>query len=63
MRIIWSLGFYISSILQDFESFLRTEIDLIEDDIELVLDENNSRLITHELKLGVYTFKDLSHAL
>ena len=30
---------YVSSVFQDFESYLRTEIDLIEDDIELVLDE------------------------
>ena len=29
---------YHRSILQDFESFLRTEIDLVEDDIRLVLE-------------------------
>ena len=33
------LAVYNSSILQDFESFLRTEVDLFEDDIRLVLDE------------------------
>ena len=36
MRI---LAIYNSSKFQDFESFLRTEVDLVEDDIRLVLDE------------------------
>ena len=35
------LADYNSSIFQDFESFLRTEPDLVEDDIRLVLDEYN----------------------
>ena len=35
------LGFYIHSIIQDFEHLLRLEIDLIENDIRLVLDEFN----------------------
>ena len=33
------LARYTSSVFQDFESFLRTQIDLVEDDIKLVLDE------------------------
>ena len=33
------LGFYNKSEFQDFESFLRTEVDLVEEDIRLVLDE------------------------
>ena len=33
MRI---LANYVSPVFQDFESFLRTEIDLVEDDIRLV---------------------------
>ena len=33
------LSIYVESVFQDFESFLRTEIDLVEDDIRLVLDE------------------------
>ena len=44
------LAFYTSSVFQDFESFLRTQIDLIEDDIKLVLDEYNSSFITYELE-------------
>ena len=32
------LAMYIDSVFQDFESFLRTEVDLVEDDIKLVLD-------------------------
>ena len=51
---------YVNSIFQDFKSFLRTEVDLVEDDIRLVLDENNSSFITYEKELGIYTFKDIS---
>ena len=36
------LSFYTSSVFQDFESFLRTQIDLVEVDIKLVLNEYNS---------------------
>ena len=57
------LARYTSSVFQDFESFLRTQIDLVEDDIELVLDEYNSRFITCELDPGIYNFKDVSEAL
>ena len=56
------LAIYIDSVFQKFESFLRTHIDLVEDDIKLVLDEYNSSFITHELELGFYTFKDISEA-
>ena len=51
------------SVFQDFESFLRTEVDLVEDDIKLVLDEYNSNFVTYELYPGFYTFKDISEAL
>ena len=57
------LAGYVSSVFQDFESFLRTEVDLVEDDIKLVLDEYNSSFVTYELDPGIYTFKDLSEAL
>ena len=57
------LARYTSSVFQDFESYLRTEIDLVEDDIKLVLDEYNSSFITYELDPGIYTFKDISKAL
>ena len=57
------LSRYTSSVFQDFESFLRTQIDLVEDDIKLVLDEYNSSFITCELGPGIYTFKDFSEAL
>ena len=58
-----NLAIYNRCRFQEFESFLRTEIDLIEDDIRLVLDENQSSFITYELEPGIYTFKDLSEAL
>ena len=40
------LTIYTSSVFQDFESCLRTQIDLIEDGIKLALDEYNSSFIT-----------------
>ena len=49
-----------SSLFQDFESFLRAQIDLVEDDVKLVLDEYNTSFITYELEPGIYTFKDIS---
>ena len=57
------LAGYTSSVSQDFESYLRTEVDLVEDDIKLVLYECNSSFITYELQPGIYTFKDISEAL
>ena len=56
---------YIRSVFQDFESYLRTEVDLVEDDIRfrLVLEQYNSSLITYEIQPGIYTFKDLSKAV
>ena len=57
------LSMYTGSVFQDFESFLRTQIDLVEDDIKLVLDEYNSSFITYEITPGIYTFKDISEAV
>ena len=47
------LGFYVSSIFQNFESYLRTEVGLVEDDIKLVLGEEKSSFITYVLKPGI----------
>ena len=47
------LGFYFMSIIQDPESFLRTEVDLVEDDIRLALDEYNSSFIIYELEPAI----------
>ena len=41
-----------------WKAFCRTEIDLAEDDIGLVLDECTSNFTTHELEPGIYTFKN-----
>ena len=57
------LSGYPRSVFQDFESYLRTEIDLVEDDIRLVLDKYNSSFDTYELDPGFYNFKVLSEAL
>ena len=55
-----NLAIYIDSTFQKFESFLRTEIDLVEHDFRLVLNEYNSSFITYELEPGIDTFKDIS---
>ena len=57
------LTIYNSSVFQDFESFLRTQIDLVEDDVKLVSDEYNSSFITYELNSGIYNYRYLSEAL
>ena len=57
------LAGYTSSVSQDFESFFRTEIDLVEEDIKLVLDEYNSSFLNYELEPRIYTFEDLSETL
>ena len=54
---------YIRSVFQDFESFLRTQIDLVEGDINLVLDEYNSSFIFYEIEPGIYSYRDTSEAL
>ena len=54
---------YIRSVFEDFESFLRTQIDLVEDDIKLILDEYNSSFITYELEPGFYSYREISEAL
>ena len=60
---MYILAVYNTYIFQDFESFLRTEVDFLENDIRLVLDENSSSLITYELEPGFYTSKDFSETL
>ena len=56
------LAIYTSSVFQDFESFLRTQIDLVEDDIKMVLDEYKSNFITYELEPGIYSYRDIAEA-
>ena len=58
-----NLAGYTSSIIQDFESYLRTEVDLVEDDIRLLFGENFSNFNTHQITPHLYTLKDLSEVL
>ena len=51
------LARYTNSVFQDFESFPRTQIDMVEDDIKLVLDEYNSNFMTYKLTPGIYTLE------
>ena len=46
------LAGYTGPVFQDYESYLRTEIDFVEDDLRLVLDKFNSKFITYELETG-----------
>ena len=62
-KYMYILSSYSSSIFQDFEIYLRTEVGLVEDDIKLVLDEYNSSFITYEISSGIYTFKYISEVL
>ena len=57
------LAGYSRSIFQDFESNLRTKIDLAEDDMRLVSDQYISSFITYDLKSGIHTFSDFSEVL
>ena len=50
-------------MFQDFKSVLRTEVDLVEDDVRLVLVEYNSSFITYEIEPHIYAFKRMSKAL
>ena len=54
------LSIFTSSVFQDFQKLLRTQIHSIEGDNKLVLDEYNSSFITYEITPGIYTFKDIS---
>ena len=50
---------YTSSMFRDFESNLKAEIDLVEDDIRLVLNEYNSIFVTYDSPPRTYAFHDL----
>ena len=47
-------------IFQDFENYLRTEVDLVQSDIGFVLADYTSSFILYEIPPGIYTFKSLS---
>ena len=48
------------SIIQDFQSYPKIDLDLIEDGIRLVSKESISKFITNELKPAIYSSKNLS---
>ena len=50
-------------LFQNLENSLKTEVDLIENDIWLISNEYNSNFIAYEFTLGIYNFKDLSELL
>ena len=51
---------YASSPLRDFEIYLRFIVGLDEDDIQLILKQYNSKIVTYELPASIYLNKDTS---
>ena len=51
---------YVQSPFRDFESYLRTLTGLVEEDIQLLLKQYNSKYKTYTIPSGAYTFKDLA---
>ena len=47
------LGAHNKSIFQDFERSLRTETDLVEDDVRMVLHESILHFTTYEIKPSI----------
>ena len=60
--VIFLLG-YTSSPFRDFESYLRIVVGLDEEDIQLILKQYISHLITCELTPGIWTIQDISDAI
>ena len=54
---------YTQSSIRDFETYLRILPGLNEHDIQLILKQYNSKVITYEISPGVYTIRDLSEVL
>ena len=54
---------YARSLFWDFEGYLKLVVGLDEDDIQLNLNQNNSKFITYKKTPGVYTNKDNSEAV
>ena len=51
---------YVCSFFRDFESYLGSIVGLDEDDIQIVLKQYTSKIITYKIPPGAYTFEDLS---
>ena len=58
-----NLADYSRFIFQDFENYLRTEVDLVQSDIGFVLADYTSSFILYGISPGIYTFKALSEVL
>ena len=54
---------YTQSPFREFETYLGILTGLKEDDIQLILKQYNSKVITYEISPGIYTFKDISKDL
>ena len=54
---------YARSSFRDFEKYLRKVIGLDEDDIQLILKQNNSNFVKHQITPGVYSVKDTSESV
>ena len=54
---------YARSLFRDFESYLRIEVGLEEDNIRLNLKQYNEKFITYELDPGNYNIEDIQQAV
>ena len=53
VKSMLTLSMYVDSVFQGFESFLKPQIDFVEDDNNLVLDEYSSSFVTYKLEPGI----------
>ena len=54
---------YARSPIRDFESYLRILVGLDEEDIQLILKQYNSNIVSYEVPTRVYTIEDISEAV
>ena len=54
---------YAESPFRDFESYLRSESGLNEEDIQLILEQYNSNFVNYEFSPGIYSIKDFSEVV
>ena len=59
---VLSMG-YARSPIRDFEFCLRMVVGLDEDNIQMILEENNSFFVTDEIPPSFYSIKDISEAV
>ena len=52
---MYFMGYAESNIVQDFKSYLKTDVNLVEVDLELMFKKHISQFVPHEVTPGIYT--------